>query len=532
MALRSLILLHAPNAVELARFALWRDDPGLEPVVNPRWNNPRSGTDFRVKMVVFPALQSHPGAATEQLCRDYLALTDDAARQIGPPQFEEAARALLTVSPRTETAVELMKHRLKAVRGQAILGCLRSGKASWARSALEKGAPHALAYNVLIEDPPIPQPSHVEIPVDLSAYQPASGVTVRRDQTRMLVSWPMMEGERGVLILQLRPDRPLIEELGISKAVNETSTPLLRNVNPVTFVTVGTRDLSKQGWNVFFDNPPLRPHETYPAVLEKKKVRIQSQGRHCTVIIDELSAGPFRGDLRFTVYPGCRLVRAEAVVSTEKDACAILYDAGLTSQKPDWKTVAWMDTRDQLQRIETTSQQSAVPVAARHRTIVAESEDGSVAAFPPPHQFLYPLDFANNYKLVWHGRSFHNAAEAWGFGVRQPPDGDKRYVPWVNAPPRTQQHLSVFYLLSSGKAQQALEQVRRFTHGDRFKRLDGFLTFTSHYHIEHTLEFLRLQDIFFKRPTLFSYLHGWLPVYSCIWGQASRMLEHRGLPSF
>src|SRR5262249_23817731 len=55
MALRALILLRAPNAVETARFVLWRDDPALEPVIDPRWKNPRSWTDFRVKMVVWPA---------------------------------------------------------------------------------------------------------------------------------------------------------------------------------------------------------------------------------------------------------------------------------------------------------------------------------------------------------------------------------------------------------------------------------------------------------------------------------------------
>src|SRR5262249_22040008 len=160
------------------------------------------------------------------------------------------------------------------------------------------------------------------------------------------------------------PDQPMIEELGIAKSDSAKPTRLLRNINLVTFLTVGTRDLSKQGWNVFFDNPPLRPHETYAAVLDKKKVRIQSQGRRSTIIIDGLVAGPFRGDLRFTVYSGCRLVHAEAVLSTEKDACAILYDAGLISPEPDWKTVVWMDTNDQLQRVQTTSQPSAIPVAS------------------------------------------------------------------------------------------------------------------------------------------------------------------------
>ena len=51
-------------------------------------------------------------------------------------------------SPRTETALELMKHRLQAVRGRAILDCLAHAEEAWARTALEKGAPHALAYRV------------------------------------------------------------------------------------------------------------------------------------------------------------------------------------------------------------------------------------------------------------------------------------------------------------------------------------------------------------------------------------------------
>ena len=145
-ALRALILLKAPNAVEVARFTLWRDDAELEKVADPKYKNPRAWTDFRVKMVVFPALEHLPGEATERLCRDYLALTDVEARQIGPPQFEAAGRALLAVSSKAETALELMKHRLQSVRGRAILDCLAHAKEPWARAALERGAAHALAY--------------------------------------------------------------------------------------------------------------------------------------------------------------------------------------------------------------------------------------------------------------------------------------------------------------------------------------------------------------------------------------------------
>lgn len=146
MAMRSLVLLKAPEAVELARFTLWRDDPAIEPVIDPQFKNPRSWTDFRVKMVVFPALAKLPGPETEKLCRDYLALADEEARRVGPPQFEEAAKTLLAVSPKTETALELMKHRLGSVRGRAILHCLAHGDEPWALAALKQGAPHALAW--------------------------------------------------------------------------------------------------------------------------------------------------------------------------------------------------------------------------------------------------------------------------------------------------------------------------------------------------------------------------------------------------
>src|SRR5437763_245705 len=148
MAVRSLILLRAPRAVETARFVLWRDDPALEPVIDPRWKNPRAWTDFRVKMVIWPALEKCPGPATAKLCRDYLALSDEDVRPLGPPQFEEAGRALLAVSPRTETALELLKHRLRGVRGRAILDCLAHAGEPWARAALEQGAPHALTLRV------------------------------------------------------------------------------------------------------------------------------------------------------------------------------------------------------------------------------------------------------------------------------------------------------------------------------------------------------------------------------------------------
>jgi hypothetical protein len=97
-------------------------------------------------MVIFPALEKLPGEATERLCRDYLALPDEDVRRIGPPQFEQAAKTLLSISPRKDTALELLGHRLPEVRGRAILFCLAHRRDAWAEAALKQAAPFALAW--------------------------------------------------------------------------------------------------------------------------------------------------------------------------------------------------------------------------------------------------------------------------------------------------------------------------------------------------------------------------------------------------
>ncbi len=146
-ALRALFVLRPSETVELARYCLWRDDPAVEPARNPQLKNPRSWTDWRTKLIIFPLLSEVPGDASVSVCRDYLALSDEQARSIGPLQFEHAARALLKLRPQEATVVALLRHRRREVRGRAILFCLSlSDDHPWARSALTAHAPHALAY--------------------------------------------------------------------------------------------------------------------------------------------------------------------------------------------------------------------------------------------------------------------------------------------------------------------------------------------------------------------------------------------------
>lgn len=317
----------------------------------------------------------------------------------------------------------------------------------------------------------------------------AGDLRVERSADTVAIDWPSgVEGERGRLVLSLDRDRPLIRAIGVGQGT------ALTDVDPSGVVTVGTRDL-KQGWTVFFDNPRDRPFERFPLVLARDSIAIEAAGGHTKVIVGGAKAGPFSGTFEFTLYPGSRLVRAAMVMSTSREAAAYTFDAGLSvpaEASLPWNAVAYTDMADALVRIEGDATGApATSPKVRGRLIVAECiGGGALALMPPPHQYFYPLDYANNDNTAWYGRDYRALAGRVGLGVRQTLEGDRRFVPWVNAPPGTRQDMGVFYLLDPGDAASATRSALAFTRGDRFKPLPGHRTFTSHYHVEHAVDFL------------------------------------------
>ena len=322
---------------------------------------------------------------------------------------------------------------------------------------------------------------------------PKSKIEVVENDGKVRVSWPVSASETGIAVFNMNGEEPLIESLGVALNGREMK-PIMSGLNPVTVLTVGTRDLKNPaGWGAFFDNPPKRPYETHVVELGKRSLRVSRHGTRATVTVAEVSAGSFHGELRFTFYENSGLMQAETVMSTEQDGRAIVYDAGLTSTNPDWKSLVWRDTAGELQRAALDPDFVASPLAVRGRTIVAECEAGALAVFPAPHRFFYPQDEAFNLKFVWHGRDYRGLRMDYGIGIRQSLEGDRRFTPWFNAAPGTRQELGVFYLITRGDGEQALDAAARFTRGDRYQEVPGYKTFTSHYHVEHTLEFLRKQ---------------------------------------
>jgi hypothetical protein len=341
--------------------------------------------------------------------------------------------------------------------------------------------------------------------VDLSGYKPESGIVVRRDGDRLTLDWPM-EDERGQCVLDLRPGQPLFASISAIKIDGRGVQHILEDVDPVCFLLVGSRQAPADRppgmsvFNVFFDTPANRPFDSLRVNLDLKRVSARSKGHAVTVSIGDVSAGRFIGELRLTVYRGARLVHVETVIHTNEDTRAILYDAGLAGIGPEKLRFRWVDTEGKRESVQPADQTKDRHLAVRYRTLIAESDAGSIACFPPPHQYFFPRDLTDNLKTVWFGRDHRGLDDRFGFGIRQAEKGGGSFVPWFNAPPGTDQRLGVFYLLSSGNAEKALEQTLRYTYGDRFRKLPGYHTMTSHWHMAITEAAMR-QKKAGKAPT-------------------------------
>jgi hypothetical protein len=329
------------------------------------------------------------------------------------------------------------------------------------------------------------------IEVDLSGYRADCGIAVSKEAERVIVRWPVArdEAEFGELVLALQPQRPLFRSMGIAPNAHVSAKALLENADPATFLVVGSREPPQgrppqmSAFNVFFDTPASRPFQSYRSKLDLKRARVASEGQRATVSIGDVTIGPFSGELQITIYRGARLVHIEAVVHTQDDRRAILYDSGILLPTPGVQRLAWVDTDGRLIRHVAKWEIPDRRLAVRYRALINERNAGSVVCFAPPHQFFFPRDLTTNLETVWFGRDHRGLLSEFGFGIRQAERGGGSFVPWFNAPPGTDQRLGVFYLLSSAPAEQALAQTLEYTHGDRFLKLPGYRTLTSHWHM-------------------------------------------------
>jgi hypothetical protein len=323
--------------------------------------------------------------------------------------------------------------------------------------------------------------------VELKAFK-ANGASVTTDKKLITVKWPNGASAFSRVVLDLEKDQPLFYSIG--EEAKGRSVEIVKGLEPAFILRQGKRTLSPSsgGWDVFFDKVPDRPYTTELIRFDKTEASVHTAGSSTVIKINKISSRDFSGHLEITFYNGSPLFNIAAVMATDKDSTAILYDAGLVNKKALWKNLAWSDVKNTMLRMEPAVSTPSTNVEVKYRTVIGENATGSLAVFPAPHQYFYPLDEAFNLKFTWYGKNYLDLVPDFGIGIRQEPTGDRRFVPWFNAPPQTQQRLNFFCLASSKNAKATLELVKQFTNNDVFPQLAGHKRMATHFHNEFIMD--------------------------------------------
>ena len=331
------------------------------------------------------------------------------------------------------------------------------------------------------------------VPADISGVMPGP-IAVSASAETLTVRWPDESSRTWIAEFSLNSDKPLMTKIAVG------ATEVLRSAYPQYWAVTGKRR-GRAGWDEFFDFPGNDPDGTrrFESAFLPVSVKVTSVGNRIEVLFQGLKLGIFEGGIAYTFYPGSRLIYQEAVVSTAEPNTAYLYDTGLRFAAPAIgvrpgrrevvSPVTYYDTEGAL-HTEMTTGPDRRPAYVRYRTVAAQLDAGSLAVFPPPHTYIAPRDYTTNMGYVWfHGWAGRTGRGELGLGVRHPADdGAGVYYPWINAPPGTVQRMGLFYLVSDGKPDAALEDVLRFTNRDRFPALPGYKTLTSHWHWGYTVQ--------------------------------------------
>jgi hypothetical protein len=322
-------------------------------------------------------------------------------------------------------------------------------------------------------------------PLDLSAVGPGP-VTVERRENAVLIRWPDERARQWTAEFSLDPARPLVTSIGVA------GRTVLERARPLYWCTTGKR---RGGWDEFFDRPWTHPDgfRTFSGVFRLRSANVRTIGDRVVIHFDGLKLGIFEGGIAFTFFPGSRLIQQEAVAATTEPDTAYFYDAGIRMAAESERIAGWnmeseatyynSDGKIVVERPDF----ERTPVKAKYRMISLRTAGGSLVAFPPPHQYFFARDTTQNLGYLWHSSYRGETA----IGIRQLPDDNLPFYPWMNAPPQTQQRMSIFYLISDGAPAEALEQTLRYTNRDRFPSLPGYKKLASHWHLAYSVQAMK-----------------------------------------
>src|SRR5207237_8625929 len=122
-------------------------------------------------------------------------------------------------------------------------------------------------------------------------------------------------------------ERPLITSIGSS------GKTVLERARPLYWCSTGVR---RGGWDQFFDFPPSHPNGTrrFMGDFHLSNVQARSTGDRVQMLFGKMHMGISEGTLAYTFYPGSRLIRQEAILSTGEPDVAYFYDTGVRIAAP------------------------------------------------------------------------------------------------------------------------------------------------------------------------------------------------------
>lgn len=337
---------------------------------------------------------------------------------------------------------------------------------------------------------------------DLAGYRAQPGLNATVEGDELTVLWQGEQAQQLRARFAIVAGTPTIRKLAVGKEGGQWLV-LGRDLTPEFRVTTGIRRTGhgldhEHRWDVFWDAPLNHPEEVRraEAKFSADGATVRTDGQRLEVSFPGLTMGSFSGRLQFTVYKGTNLMRVEAIARTEEPSVAYIYQGGLRGFSAErFPQVAWHEAPGSPKTAETAKAKAGrlEVLRARNRVAVAGGKgEGSVAVFPPPHQFFFARELEVNLGYVWYRG---DAPGSFTLGVRQGESAEGYNPTWINqvfslynAPPGTWQRMAVYFAFSPDDAEACRASVMAYTRGDRYKPLPGYETMVTHFHTAFAAE--------------------------------------------
>ena len=385
--------------------------------------------------------------------------------------------------------------------------------------------------------------AHAESFCSLTGYKAASGLTADVAGKALVVTWEGANSDQLRLRMTIDNGTPTIQELAVKHAGGGWST-VGSNLTPEFDVVTGRRRLDQEAfpalkksvgnvtqevldhykWDAFWDAPMRIPGDeiahgdsTPPpdgiagtdqlplprtesevtrstASYQASSCEVKTDGQRLEITFPGVDMGIFSGRLQYTVYKGTNLIRQEVLAKTDKPDIAYKYNAGLKgfTIKPQ-SNIVWRDTANVWQNYELDAAVNTHPatVQAANRLLAVETGGGSIAVFPPPHNFFWTREISVNLGYNWYSKDSNSS---YSIGIRQAedeidpayagrgPEDRRQNFALYSARPGTEQNMPIYLLVGAGSGQATLDAALTYTRNDHYQALPGYWIMARHFH--------------------------------------------------